>query len=56
MPALLYIKHDGYIEPQDVKRLADEKLISGIKYATVRDGHGQRRLPPPARRRSSTGG
>jgi dihydrodipicolinate synthase/N-acetylneuraminate lyase len=34
--ALLYIKHDGYIEPPDVKRLADEKLISGIKYATVR--------------------
>jgi dihydrodipicolinate synthase/N-acetylneuraminate lyase len=37
LPALLYIKHDGYIEPRDVKRLADEKLISGIKYATVRD-------------------
>ncbi len=36
VPALLYIKHDGYIEPQDVKRLADERLISGIKYATVR--------------------
>lgn len=36
MPALLYIKHDGYIEPGDVKRLADEKLICGIKYATVR--------------------
>jgi dihydrodipicolinate synthase/N-acetylneuraminate lyase len=34
--ALLYIKHDGYIEPPEVKRLADEKLISGIKYATVR--------------------
>ena len=36
VPALLYIKHDGYIEPHDVKRLADEKLISGIKYAVVR--------------------
>lgn len=36
VPALLYIKHDGYIEPQDVKTLADRKLISGIKYATVR--------------------
>jgi dihydrodipicolinate synthase/N-acetylneuraminate lyase len=34
--ALLYIKHDGYIEPHDVKRLADEGLLSGIKYATVR--------------------
>ena len=36
IPALLYIKHDGYIEPQDVRRLADEGLISGIKYATIR--------------------
>jgi dihydrodipicolinate synthase/N-acetylneuraminate lyase len=36
IPALLYIKHDGYIEPQDARRLADEQLISGIKYATVR--------------------
>ena len=37
VPALLYVKHDGYIEPRDVKRLADDKLISGVKYATVRD-------------------
>src|SRR5687768_10903613 len=37
VPALLYIKHDGYIEPGDVRRLAEEKLISGIKYATVRE-------------------
>src|SRR3954464_4828846 len=36
VPALLYVKHDGYIEPRDVKRLADERLLSGIKYATVR--------------------
>jgi dihydrodipicolinate synthase/N-acetylneuraminate lyase len=36
IPALLYIKHDGYIEPLEVKRLADENLLSGIKYATVR--------------------
>jgi dihydrodipicolinate synthase/N-acetylneuraminate lyase len=36
IPALLYVKHDGYIEPADVKRLADRKLLSGIKYATVR--------------------
>jgi dihydrodipicolinate synthase/N-acetylneuraminate lyase len=36
VPALLYIKHDGYIEPEDVRRLADERLISCIKYATVR--------------------
>ena len=36
IPALLYIKHEGYIEPENVKRLADEGLISGIKYAIVR--------------------
>jgi dihydrodipicolinate synthase/N-acetylneuraminate lyase len=36
VPALLNIKHDGYVEPPEVKKLADEKLISGIKYATVR--------------------
>jgi dihydrodipicolinate synthase/N-acetylneuraminate lyase len=36
IPALLYVKHDGYIEPPEVKRLADENLLSGIKYATVR--------------------
>ena len=36
VPALLDVKHDGYIEPQDVKRLADDGLLSGIKYATVR--------------------
>jgi len=36
VPALLYIKHDGYIEVEDAGRLADAKLISGIKYATVR--------------------
>jgi len=37
VPALLYIKADGYIEPDNVKRLADAGLISGIKYATVRN-------------------
>jgi dihydrodipicolinate synthase/N-acetylneuraminate lyase len=36
IPALLYIKHDGFIDVPDVARLADAKLISGIKYATVR--------------------
>lgn len=36
LPALLYVKHDGYIEPHAIQRLADQKLISGIKYATVR--------------------
>jgi dihydrodipicolinate synthase/N-acetylneuraminate lyase len=37
VPALLYIKHDGYIEPADVARLCGDGLISAIKYATVRD-------------------
>ncbi len=37
VPALLYIKHDGYIEPMDVARLWEDGLISAIKYATVRD-------------------
>src|SRR5688572_22142075 len=36
VPALLYIKQDGYLEPENAGRLADEKTISGIKYATVR--------------------
>jgi dihydrodipicolinate synthase/N-acetylneuraminate lyase len=37
VPALLYIKHDGYIEPKNVAKLASDKVISGIKYATVRE-------------------
>ena len=36
VPALLYIKHDGYIEPADAARLCRDGLISAIKYATVR--------------------
>jgi dihydrodipicolinate synthase/N-acetylneuraminate lyase len=36
IPALLYIKNDGYIEPEHAGRLARDKIISGIKYATVR--------------------
>lgn len=37
LPALVYIKHDGYLEPADVARLVGDGLVSGIKYATVRD-------------------
>ena len=37
VPALLYIKHDGYIDVEHVKRLAELRVISGIKYATVRN-------------------
>jgi len=36
LPALVYIKHDGYVEPADVRRLCDDGLVSAIKYATVR--------------------
>jgi dihydrodipicolinate synthase/N-acetylneuraminate lyase len=35
-PALLYIKFDGFLDVADVRRLVDDKLISVIKYATVR--------------------
>ncbi|HSV15164.1 MAG TPA: dihydrodipicolinate synthase family protein, partial [Tepidisphaeraceae bacterium] len=37
IPALLYLKNDGYIEVQEVRKLAESKTISGIKYAIVRD-------------------
>jgi dihydrodipicolinate synthase/N-acetylneuraminate lyase len=37
LPALIYIKQDGFLEPSDVARLVDDGLVSGIKYATVRD-------------------
>jgi dihydrodipicolinate synthase/N-acetylneuraminate lyase len=36
-PAVLYIKHDAYIDVAAVKRLADDRLLSFIKYAVVRD-------------------
>jgi len=36
VPALLYIKNDGYIEAEEVARLVESKAISGIKYAVVR--------------------
>lgn len=36
VPALLYIKADGYIDVADVAALARDRVISGIKYATVR--------------------
>jgi dihydrodipicolinate synthase/N-acetylneuraminate lyase len=36
VPALLYVKADGYIEVPQVAALARDRVISGIKYATVR--------------------
>ena len=37
IPALLYIKNDGYIDVADVASLAESKTITGVKYAVVRD-------------------
>ena len=36
-PAVLYIKHDGFIDVPRVKQLMDDGLLSWIKYAIVRD-------------------
>jgi dihydrodipicolinate synthase/N-acetylneuraminate lyase len=36
-PALLYIKQDGFLEVDDVRRLFNDGLLSVIKYAVVRD-------------------
>lgn len=40
VPALLYIKHDGFIEPSDVAKLHRDGLLSAVKYATVREDTG----------------
>ena len=37
IPAVLYIKHDGFIEVETVRQLMDDGLLSWIKYAVVRD-------------------
>jgi dihydrodipicolinate synthase/N-acetylneuraminate lyase len=36
IPAVVYIKHDGFLEPHDVAKLVGDGLVSAIKYATVR--------------------
>ena len=36
IPALLYLKNDGYIDVPEVKKLAESKTICAIKYAIVR--------------------
>lgn len=41
VPALLYIKHDGFIEPADVAALDRDGVLSAIKYATVRPDPGR---------------
>lgn len=37
MPVVLYLKHDGWLDIESVRRLVDDGLISMIKYAIVRD-------------------
>lgn len=34
-PAIAYIKHDGYLDPDQVARLVDEGAVCAIKYARV---------------------
>jgi dihydrodipicolinate synthase/N-acetylneuraminate lyase len=36
-PAVLYLKFEGYLEPETVARLVDDGLVSWIKYAIVRE-------------------
>ena len=36
-PAVLYLKHEGFIDVARVKQLMDDGLLSWIKYAIVRD-------------------
>ena len=36
-PSVLYIKHEGYTEPESVAKLVNDGLVSWIKYAIVRD-------------------
>lgn len=36
-PIVLYIKHDGFIEVENARRLVDDGLVSWIKYAVVRE-------------------
>ena len=35
-PVIVYIKSDGYLDPSQVAALANDGLVAGIKYATVR--------------------
>ena len=36
-PAVLYIKFEGFIEPETVRKLVQDDLVSWIKYAIVRE-------------------
>jgi len=36
VPALVYVKNDGYIDPEEIAALDKEGLVSAVKYAVVR--------------------
>ncbi len=36
VPAIVYVKNDGYIEPEEIAALDREGLVSAVKYAVVR--------------------
>jgi dihydrodipicolinate synthase/N-acetylneuraminate lyase len=36
VPVIVYVKNDGYIEPEEIAALDKEGLVSAIKYAVVR--------------------
>jgi dihydrodipicolinate synthase/N-acetylneuraminate lyase len=40
-PAVLYLKFEGYLEPETIATLVNEGLVSWIKYAIVRDNPAQ---------------
>jgi dihydrodipicolinate synthase/N-acetylneuraminate lyase len=40
-PVVLYIKHDGYVAVEEVRKMMDDGLINWIKYAIVRDDPAQ---------------
>jgi dihydrodipicolinate synthase/N-acetylneuraminate lyase len=40
VPALVYVKNDGYIEPEEIAALDKEGLVSAVKYAVVRKDPG----------------
>lgn len=36
VPVIVYVKNDGYIEPEEIAALDQEGLVSAVKYAVVR--------------------
>lgn len=40
LPVIVYVKDDGYIEPEEIAALDREGLVSAVKYAVVREDTG----------------